>query len=115
MAKKEIISKGSCFSDLGSLAWNALKGRWLSAIGAILAVMAINFLASLILMCIPVVNCFYGILLYPLNVGLTLFFLHLSRSPQTPEMDLIFQPCKQYFRFIWGNIRPGIFVLPWLP
>lgn len=109
MAEQEIISQGSCFSDLAKQAWNALKGKWWITIGAFLLVSIIEGAAGFI----PKLGNYAGLLLFPLTAGLLLFTLKLVRQEDSLGINLIFEPFQQYLRYVWGNLRVAIFVFLW--
>ena len=52
-------------------------------------------------------------LLFPLTAGVMLFMLRIIRNEQPLDIGLIFKPFNQYWRFVWGNLRMGIFTLLW--
>lgn len=109
MGNREIVSQGSCFSTLSAQAWNALKGRWLISIGAILITTGIQSAANTF----PGMAFLSGWLLAPLNAGLTLFFLHLIRKDRLPDIGQLFEPFNQYWRYVWASLRMFIFVFLW--
>ena len=109
MNSNEILSPGCSFSDLAGQAWNALKGKWGVTIGTFLIAALIQSAAGFI----PVAGNFTGILLFPLSAGLLLFTLQLVRRKDPPETALIFEPFKQYWHYVWGNLRVAVFVFLW--
>ena len=109
MAKQEIVSQGSYFSDLAKQAWNSLKGKWLITIGAFLLVSGIQFSAGFI----PILGKIAGLLLFPLSAGIFFFTLKLVRREDPLEINLIFEPLKLYWHYVWGYLRVCIFVFLW--
>lgn len=109
MSSKEILSQGCSFSALAKQAWNALKGRWGVAIGTLLLAEIILITAGFI----PVAGNYAGLFLFPLNVGVYLFTLKLVRQEEPLGIGLIFEPFKQYWHYVWGCLRVGIFVFLW--
>ena len=105
MSSCEIVSPGSCFSDLAKQSWNALKGNWLISIGAFFILLAIQYVTNYI----P----FSGLLLSPLQVGILLFMLHVVRKDCGPDIAQLFEPFNQYWRYVWGYLRVVIFVFLW--
>ena len=59
---------------------------------------------------IPFAVLVSGIFLFPLTVGVMLFFLRLVRS-ENPRVESVFEPVRQYWRMIWGYLRVLIFIL----
>ena len=94
------------FSEICKYAWATIKGHWGSAILACLVPMFIGMAANTI----PFVNLVSGILLFPLTVGVMLFFLRLMRR-ENPKVESVFEPFRQYGRMLWGYFRVLIFVL----
>ena len=94
------------FSELCKFAWRNLKGHWGGAILASLVPMFISMAAN----SIPFVCFVSGILLFPLTVGVMLFFLRLMRR-ENPKVESVFEPFRQYGRMLWGYFRVLIFIL----
>ena len=96
------------FSSVLELAWKSLKGKWMLVIGSLFIALAIQSAASFI----PIAQMFAGLLLFPLTVGLMAIFLCTVRGGQ-PALDQLFDPFRQYFRYLWGYLRVAIFVFLW--
>ena len=96
---------GITFSVLCKFAWSTLKGHWGGAVLAFLVPMFIGMAAN----AIPFAALVSGILLFPLNVGVMLFFLRLVRG-ENPKVESVFEPFRQYGRMLWGYFRVAIFV-----
>ena len=94
------------FGEICRYAWAALKGHWGGAILASLVPMFIGMAAN----SIPFVCFVSGILLFPLTVGVMLFFLRLMRR-ENPKVESVFEPFRQYGRMLWGYFRVLIFIL----
>ena len=110
MNTKEMISQGSSFSALAGQAWNALKGKWLTVIGAMLFALLIHFAV----MFIPILGNLSGWLLFPLTAGVMLFVLRVVRNEPPFEISLLFQPFNQYWHYVWANLRMAIFIFLWM-
>ena len=41
-----------------------------------------------------------------------LFCLRLIRG-EKPELAVVFDPFSRYWRFLWGSVRPFLFILLW--
>ena len=98
-----------CFSSLAKSSWQVLSGKWGITIGTFLIAIFIQAAANYI----PVLGAFSGWLLFPLNAGVMLFMLRIVRNEQSLDIGLIFNPFNQYWRFVWGNLRMGIFTFLW--
>lgn len=98
-----------CFSSLSKNSWKALSGKWGITIGTFLIALFIQAAANYI----PVLGAFSGVLLFPLTAGVMLFMLRIVRNEQPLDIGLIFNPFNQYWRFVWGNLRMGIFTFLW--
>ena len=98
-----------CFSSLAKNSWQALSGKWGITIGIFLIAVSIQTAANYV----PVLGAFSGWLLFPLTAGVTLFMLRVVRNEQPLDIGLIFDPFNQYWRFVWGNLRMGIFTFLW--
>ncbi|MBE6403376.1 MAG: DUF975 family protein [Lentisphaerae bacterium] len=94
------------FSILWKAASASLKGHWGSSILACLVAMIITMAVNQI----PFAVLVSGIFLFPLTVGVMLFFLRLVRS-ENPRVESVFEPFRQYWRMIWGYLRVFIFIL----
>ena len=99
-----------CFSSLAKNSWKALSGKWGITIGTFLIAFFIQAAAANY---DPVLGAFSGVLLFPLTAGLLLFMLRVIRNEQPLDIGLIFNPFNQYWRFVWGNLRMGIFTFLW--
>ncbi len=93
------------FSLLWKSAFATLKGHWGSGVLACLVPTFIQMAAN----AIPFVCLISGILLFPLTVGVMLFFLRLVRQ-ENPRVEAVFEPFRQYGRMLWGYFRVLIFV-----
>lgn len=96
------------FGNLWKQSGLCLKKHWGIAVLAC-------FINMLILMAgnyVPLVGMFSGLLLFPINAGLMLFFLRLARF-ENPKAETVFEPFKQYFRMLWGVIRIALWILLW--
>lgn len=93
------------FSLLWKAASELLKGHWGGSILACLVPMIIAMAVNQI----PFAVIVSGILLFPLTVGIMLFFLRLVRS-ENPRVEAVFEPFRQYGRMLWGYLRVTIFV-----
>lgn len=109
MSEQVVIAQGSCFSELAKSSWNALKGKWGITIGSLFIAVCIQAAAQYI----PVLGWFSGWLLFPLTAGCMLFMLRVIRNEQPLEVGIIFNPFSQYLRYVWANIRMGIFIFLW--
>ena len=98
-----------CFSSLAKSSWHALSGKWGITVGTFLIALLIQAAANYV----PVLGAFSGVLLFPLTAGVMLFMLRVVRNEQPLDIGLIFNPFSQYWRFVWGNLRMGIFTLLW--
>lgn len=110
MSEKIVIAQGSCFSALAKNSWIALKGKWGITIGAFLIAVFIQAAANYI----PVVGSLSGWFLFPLTAGCMLFMLRVIRNEQPLEVGVIFEPFSQYWRYVWANLRMGIFIFLWM-
>ena len=71
MAEKTVLSPGSTFSGLSRYALDAIKGKWGVTIGAFV----LNVVIKGAVQQIPIVGpLFAGYFLFPLDVGVMLFF-----------------------------------------
>ena len=110
MSEQMVIAQGSTFSELAKNSWNALKGKWGITIGSLFIAVCIQAAAQYI----PVLGLFSGWLLFPLTAGCMLFMLRVIRNEQPLEVGIIFNPFSQYLRYVWANIRMGIFIFLWM-
>ena len=94
------------FSTVWKAASLSLKGHWGSSILACLVSVIIMMAANQI----PFAAVFSGIFLFPLTVGVMLFFLRLIRR-ENPRVEAVFEPFQQYWRMIRGYLRVFVFVL----
>ena len=97
----EVIS----FKLIWKFAAASLKGHWACAILTTLVPMFIGMAVNQI----PFAALISGILLFPLTVGVMLFFLRLVRN-ENPRCESVFEPFRQYGRMLWGYCRVAIFV-----
>ena len=97
------------FSSLAKSSWQALSGKWGITVATFLIAILIQAAANYV----PVLGAFSGVLLFPLTAGVMLFMLRIIRNEQPLDIGLIFKPFNQYWRFVWGNLRMGIFTLLW--
>ena len=93
------------FALLWKAARTSLKGHWGSGVLACLVPIFIQMAAN----AIPLVCLISGILLFPLTVGVMLFFLRLVRQ-ENPRVESVFEPFRQYGRMLWGYFRVLIFI-----
>jgi uncharacterized membrane protein len=107
MENNEVMARRG-FGELSGIAWRALKGHWRAAIGTSCLALGIQMGAGML----PVFGRFAGILLSPLTAGMMLFWLKLIRGEKL-ELAVAFEPFSRYWRFLWGSVRPFIFVLLW--
>ena len=105
---KEVVSPGSSFSELSKVSWNSLKGIRCFAFGILLFCTVL----SVAVQSIPKIGWLTGYLLAPLTVGIGLFHLKIIRNEQL-GWNVIFEPFKQYLRFVWANLRIIIFAILW--
>ena len=94
------------FGGFWKAARRTLKGQWGSAILASL----VPFFITMAVQAIPIVSIFSPLLLFPLTVGVMLYFLRVVRKEPT-RVEAVFEPCRQYWRMLWGYLRVIIFVL----
>ena len=110
MSEQMMVAQGSCFAALAKNSWNALKGKWGITIGSLFIAVCIQTAAQYI----PVVGPFSGWFLFPLTAGCSLFMLRVVRNEQPLEVGIIFNPFNQYWRYVWANLRMGIFIFLWM-
>ena len=94
------------FAAIWKSAAASLKGHWGISILAFLLPLLIGAAANML----PFAALISGLLLFPLNVGVMLYFLRLVRS-ENPKVESTFEPFRQYGRMLWGYIRVAIFIL----
>ena len=87
------------FAELWKKSGACLKNRWLPAIGVCLIACAI----------LGAAGSLAGFFLFPLTVGVMLYFLRQNRNDKCSVCD-IFEPFKQYWRMIWAELRVAIFI-----
>ena len=103
-AEKSDAGKVS-FSAIAEFAHTSLVKHWLGGILACLIPAVLGFFVNLI----PLIGWLSGILLFPFTVGVMLFFLRMVRQ-ESPRVEDIFEPFRQYGRMLWGYFRVLIFV-----
>ena len=108
MDNDEIIRHRGGFRELAGTARRALKGRWRIAVSASCIAFGIHMGAGML----PFFGRFAGILLSPLTAGMMLFWLRLIRGEEL-ELAVVFDPFGRYWRFVWGSVRPFLFILLW--
>ena len=94
------------FAGIWKAARQSLKGHWGSGILACL----VPFFIGMAVQMIPFVSLVSGILLFPLTIGVMLFFLRLVRNEKN-RVEAVFEPFRQYWRMLWGYFRVVIFVV----
>lgn len=107
MEKNEVMTRRG-FGELSRIAWRALRGNWGVAIGTSCITFGIYMAAGMV----PLLRRFSGILLSPLTAGMALFWLKLLRGERL-ELAVAFEPFSRYWRFLWGSVRPFLFILLW--
>jgi len=96
------------FAALIKRSSQSLKGHYWKGLLLFCIAGAVNLAVNFI----PIVQLLSGWLLFPLNVGMMLFYLRASRNEAAPVSSL-FEPFRQYWRMLWGCLRVGIFVFLW--
>lgn len=93
------------FGSLWRRTWDCMRTNWGKSIGVCLIQTLIFYGAS----SFPIFSILSGLLLFPLTVGIILFFLKLVRREEL-NISLIFEPFNEYGRMLWGYIRVTIFI-----
>lgn len=97
-------------SEIMRSAKASLRGRWGIAIGG----MAVYFLVYGVTMVIPLVNYVAGILLAgPLTLGLTIFYLSISRNKEDVKVEQVFFGFKNFLKAFVAYLLMGIFAFLW--
>ena len=133
-AEKRLFRENLSFGALAGHAQRSLSGKWGVSIGVLLLMTLAGILTNIILpgvvfgaylQCAEEPNFLVarllsqlaqrlgGFLISPLNVGaFCLFFCTIIRG-ETPSIGMIFRPFSQYGRYLWGYIRPSLFIFLW--
>ncbi len=94
------------FGNLWRTSWTALKGNFWKSIAVIFIVGALQSAASCFSFSIGT------ILLLPLEIGVTIYFLQVVRGSGS-RIESIFLPFNKYGHYLWVAIRPNVFALLW--